>query len=169
MLATSEDHVRARRTLTSQDLGTRYNAPRMNRQALWAIVRVSCDLCRHRLRKCTSHLVRQPASGGCGKMMESDEQKARYRVRCRHLHSAAVRQMPHLHALGRLSASVRRSLDEGQHQRIPGSREGGIALSFGLVAFSDLAARFCAFWPPAFHSVHWTLCTFDLFPDHGWR
>lgn len=161
--------MRARRTLTSRDLGMQYNVPRMHRQALWAIVRVSCDLCRHQSKRCTSHLVRQPVSGGCGKMMELDEQTAQYHVRYEHLHSAIVRQMPHLHVLGRLSMSVCQSHDEGRLQHILGSREGEIALSSGLVSFSDLAARFCAFWPLAFRSARWTLCTFDQFPDHGWQ
>jgi hypothetical protein len=97
------------------------------------------------------------------------EQRAQCLAQCRHLHSVAGKQMLHLHALGRLSVSVHRSLDEGQLQHIPGLREGEIVLLSGLVAFSDLAARFCAFWLLAFHSAHWTLCTFDQFPGHGWQ
>ena len=102
-------------------------------------------------------------------MMESDEQTAQRHMRYKHLHSAIVRQMLHLHALGPLSESVRQSLDGGQLQRIPGLRGGEIALSSGLVSFSDLAARSCAFWPLAFHSAHWTLCTFDQSPGHDWE
>jgi hypothetical protein len=102
-------------------------------------------------------------------MSEGSERRAQCLAQCRHLHSVAVKQMLHLHALGRLSESVRQFLDGGQLQHIPGLREGEIVLLSGLVAFSDLAARFCASWPLAFRSAHWTLCTSDLFPSHDWQ
>lgn len=81
-------------------------------------------------------------------MMELDEQTAQYHVRYEHLHGAIVRQMPHLHVLGRLSMSVCQSHGEGLLQHILGLREGEIALSSGLVSFSDLAARFAYFGRP---------------------
>ena len=97
------------------------------------------------------------------------EQRAQCLAQCRHLHSVAGKQMLRLHALGRLSVSVRQSRDGGQLRRILGLREGEIFLSSGLVAVSGLAARFCAFWPLAFRSEHWTWCTFDQFLGHGWQ
>lgn len=68
-------------------------------------------------------------------MMESDEQTAQRHMRYKHLHSAIVRQMLHLHVPGRPSMSVRRSHGAGRLQHILGSREGEIALSSGLVSF----------------------------------
>jgi len=77
--------------------------------------------------------------------------------------------MLRLRALDLLSVSAHQSRDGGRLQRTPGLRGGEIALSSGLVAFSGLAARFCAFWLLAFRSARWTLCTFDRFPGHGWQ
>src|SRR4051812_21514479 len=104
-------------------------------------------------------------------MTEASERRAKclHVVRCRRLHSAAVRQTLHLHALGRLSTSGLQSRDGGRLQHIPELIEGEIALLSGPVAFSALAARPCAFWLLVFRSARWTWCTSGQSPSHGWQ